>query len=100
MYDEDAGRPLARSHADDRLPVGSLMKLLNAYVAYGAGSRTRTVVAPGGLAGGDDESVIGIAAGQVDHARILIRAMLKVSANDAARLLALDIAGSEERYAR
>jgi hypothetical protein len=44
-------------------------------------------------------TVIGIGAGQAITRRALIRAMLKVSANDAARLLALDIAGSEERYA-
>ncbi len=75
------------------------MKLLNAYVAYRAGEPGRTVVAPDGLGGADDESVIGIAAGQTITRSVLIRAMLKVSANDAARLLALDIAGSEERYA-
>lgn len=99
VYDEDAGRHLASSNADDRLPVGSLMKLLNAYVAYRAGEPEKTVVAPYDLSGADDESVIGIGAGQAITRGVLIRAMLKVSANDAARLLALDIAGSEERYA-
>jgi D-alanyl-D-alanine carboxypeptidase (penicillin-binding protein 5/6) len=99
IYDEDAGRPLASSHAGDRLPVGSLMKLLNAYVAYRAGQPEKAVVAPDGLGGGADESVIGIGAGQAITRSVLIRAMLKVSANDAARLLALDIAGSEDRYA-
>ena len=71
------------------------MKLLNAYVAYRAGEPEKTVVAPQGLSGDDDESVIGIRAGQAITRGVLIRAMLKVSANDAARLLALDIAGSE-----
>jgi D-alanyl-D-alanine carboxypeptidase (penicillin-binding protein 5/6) len=99
VYDQGAARPLASSNADARLPVGSLMKLLNAYVAYRAGDPERTVVAPNGLGGDDDESVIGIAAGQALTRDVLIRAMLKVSANDAARLLALDIAGSEARYA-
>jgi D-alanyl-D-alanine carboxypeptidase (penicillin-binding protein 5/6) len=99
VYDEGGGRQLASSNADDRLPVGSLMKLLNAYVAYRAGEPERTVVAPDDLAGAADESVIGIGAGQAITRRVLLRAMLKVSANDAARLLALDIAGSEERYA-
>ena len=99
VYDEQSGRPLAGSNADDRLPVGSLMKLLNAYVAYRAGKPEKAVVAPAGLSGSDDESVIGIRAGQAITRGVLIRAMLKVSANDAARLLALDIAGSEERYA-
>jgi D-alanyl-D-alanine carboxypeptidase (penicillin-binding protein 5/6) len=99
IYDEDAGRPLASRNADDRLPVGSLMKLLNAYVAYRAGKPDKVVVAPDGLGGAADESVIGIDAGQAITRGVLIRAMLKVSANDAARLLALDIAGSEKRYA-
>jgi serine-type D-Ala-D-Ala carboxypeptidase (penicillin-binding protein 5/6) len=100
IYDDDAGRRLASSNADDRLPVGSLMKLLNAYVAYRAGKPEKAVVAPDGLRGAADESVIGIDAGEAITRGVLIRAMLKVSANDAARLLALDIAGSEDRYAK
>ena len=99
VFDAAAGRQLASSNADARLPVGSLMKLLNAAVAYRAGDPERIVVAPDGLGGGAGESVIGIGAGQAITRASLIRAMLKVSANDAARLLALDIAGSEERYA-
>jgi serine-type D-Ala-D-Ala carboxypeptidase (penicillin-binding protein 5/6) len=99
VYDENTGRQLASSNAEARLPVGSLMKLLNAYVAYRAGEPEKTVVAPDGLGGAKDESKIGIGAGQVVTRGVLIRAMLKVSANDAARLLALDIAGSEARYA-
>jgi D-alanyl-D-alanine carboxypeptidase (penicillin-binding protein 5/6) len=99
VYDQRAGRQLASSNAAERLPVGSLMKLLNAYVAYRAGDPDKTVVAPDGLRGEADESAIGIGAGQRITRSVLIRAMLKVSANDAARLLAMDIAGSEERYA-
>jgi D-alanyl-D-alanine carboxypeptidase (penicillin-binding protein 5/6) len=99
IYDEDTGRDLATSNPDERLPVGSLMKLLNAYVAYRAGEPEKAVVAPDGLRGASDESAIGIEAGEVLTRRVLIRAMLKVSANDAARLLAVDIASSEPRYA-
>ena len=99
IFDAAAERQLASSNADQRLPVGSLMKLLNAYVAYRAGQPEKAVVAPDGLGGAAGESVIGIGAGQAITRGALIRAMLKVSANDAARLLALDIAGSEERYA-
>ncbi len=99
VFDAEASRMLVTTDADARLPVGSLMKLLNAVVAYDAGQQDRDVVAPDGLAGGDGESVIGIGAGQVVSRSSLIRAMLKVSANDAARLLAIDIAGSEDAYA-
>ena len=90
---------LATTNADARLSVGSLMKLLNAVVAYDAGQQDKDIVAPDGLAGSEGESVIGIGAGQVVSRSLLIRAMLKVSANDAARLLAIDIAGSEDAYA-
>ena len=89
---------LASTSADRRLSVGSLMKLLNAVVAYDAGHHDDDIVAPAGLAGSDGESVIGIDADQVVSRALLIRAMLKVSANDAARLLAIDIAGSEDAY--
>jgi D-alanyl-D-alanine carboxypeptidase (penicillin-binding protein 5/6) len=99
VFDTQAPTMLATTHADARLSVGSLMKLLNAVVAYDAGQQDKDIVAPDGLAGSEDESVIGIGAGQVVSRSLLIRAMLKVSANDAARLLAIDIAGSEDAYA-
>ena len=47
-----------------------------------------------------DESRIGITEGQELPRDLLIRAMLIVSANDAARLLALDIAGGEAAVRR
>jgi serine-type D-Ala-D-Ala carboxypeptidase (penicillin-binding protein 5/6) len=99
VFDTQASTMLATTNADARLPVGSLMKLLNAVVAYDAGQQDKDIVAPDGLAGSEGESVIGIGAGQVVSRSLLIRAMLKVSANDAARLLAIDIAGSEDAYA-
>jgi D-alanyl-D-alanine carboxypeptidase (penicillin-binding protein 5/6) len=99
VFDTQTSTMLATTNADARLSVGSLMKLLNAVVAYDAGQQDKEVVAPDGLGGSEGESVIGIGAGQVESRSLLIRAMLKVSANDAARLLAIDIAGSEDAYA-
>lgn len=99
VFDTGTSSMLAAKDADTRLAVGSLVKLLNAAVAYEAGQPGKEVVAPGDLAGGTGESVIGIRAGQVVSRASLIRAMLKVSANDAARLLAIDIGGSEDAYA-
>ena len=99
VFDTQASTMLAVANADARLPVGSLMKLLNVVVAYDAGDPDKDVVALDGLAGSEGESVIGIGPGQVVSRSLLIRAMLKVSANDAARLLAIDIAGSEDAYA-
>lgn len=99
VYDVRGRRFLAQSEADTRLPVGSLMKLLTAHVAYQAGDPTRVIPAPEGLLLSDDESHIGIRPGQELARDLLIRAMLKASANDAARMLAVDIAGSEAAYA-
>jgi D-alanyl-D-alanine carboxypeptidase (penicillin-binding protein 5/6) len=99
VFDTLVSTMLAATNADARLSVGSLMKLLNAAIAYDAGQQDKDIVVPDGLAGSEDESVIGIGAGQVVSRSLLIRAMLKVSANDAARLLAIDIAGSEDAYA-
>ncbi len=56
-------------------------------------------MAPPGLLVDPDESRIGITEGQELPRDLLIRAMLIVSANDAARALALDIAGGEEQFA-
>jgi D-alanyl-D-alanine carboxypeptidase (penicillin-binding protein 5/6) len=99
VFDARASTMLATENADAHRSVGSLMKLLNAVVAYDAGHQDKEIVAPDGLAGSKGESLIGISAGQVVSRSLLIRAMLKVSANDAARLLAIDIAGSEDAYA-
>lgn len=99
VYDTSTSTVLADHDADARVSVGSLMKLLNAYVAYEAGDPDRLVTVPDGIGGEPGESVIGLRPGQQVSRAVLLRAMLKVSANDAARLLALDIAGSEEAYA-
>lgn len=100
IYDVRQGEMLASNQAAARRPVGSLMKLLTAEVAYAAGQPTKIVVAPNdGLVLADDESVINIRGGQELSRDLLIRAMLKASANDAARLLAIDIAGSEAALA-
>ena len=94
-----SGQFLASNQADTPLPVASLIKLLAAQTAYVAGQPTRVVVAPPGLLVDPEESRIGITEGQELPRDLLIRAMLIVSANDAARALALDIAGGEAQFA-
>jgi D-alanyl-D-alanine carboxypeptidase (penicillin-binding protein 5/6) len=89
----------AANNADAQLPVGSLIKLLTAQTAYAAGNPVKVVTAPPGLIIDPEESRIGIFDGQELPRDLLIRAMLIVSANDAARLLALDIAGGEPQFA-
>ncbi len=100
VFDMRSGQMLASSEADTRRPVGSLIKLLAAHVGYSAGQPTRMVTAPNDLVlYPGDESIAGISPGQQFSRDTLIRAMLKISANDAARMLAIDIAGSEVAYA-
>jgi D-alanyl-D-alanine carboxypeptidase (penicillin-binding protein 5/6) len=94
-----AGRLLAAKRRNARLPVGSLMKLLTAKVAYDAGEPTRVVTIPDGLLIDPEESNIALIPGEELQRDVLIRAMLIVSANDAARALAGDIAGDEAAYA-
>jgi D-alanyl-D-alanine carboxypeptidase (penicillin-binding protein 5/6) len=99
VLDMRSGAILASSQADVALPVASLIKLLTAQTAYAAGQPTKVVVAPEGLIIDEQESRIGITPGQELPRDLLIRALLIVSANDAARALALDIAGGEQPYA-
>lgn len=91
---------LDQSAADTPVPVGPLMKLLTAQTAYDAGQTTKVIVAPdSGLIAGDGEISIGIRPGQELARDLVTRAMLKAGADDAARMLALDIAGSEAAFA-
>ena len=100
VYDMRLGGFLpAANNADAQLPVGSVIKLLAAQTAYAAGNPVKVVTAPPGLIVDPEESRIGITEGQELPRDLLIRAMLIVSANDAARLLALDIAGGEAQFA-
>lgn len=99
VWDMRRGIPLTAANADIPRPVGDLMKLLAAQTAYEAGAPTKLVTAGEGLVLNDDERTVGIDAGQILSRDLLVRAMLKASANDATRLLALDIAGSEAAFA-
>ncbi len=99
VFDARSGAMLASNQPDTPLPVGSLIKLLTAQTAYAAGQPAKVVVAPEGLIIDPAESRIGISPGQELPRDLLIRAMLIVSANDAARALAIDIAGSEQAFA-
>ncbi|CAN5791532.1 N/A [soil metagenome] len=99
VFDQRAGTFLAADDGDTPFPVGSLMKLLAADVVYAAGDPVKLVTAPAGLVIDPMESIIGIAPGQQLQRDTLTRAMLVVSANDAARALAFDIAGGEAAFA-
>src|SRR5690606_24956979 len=71
--------------------------LLTAEVVMRAGAPDRTVVVPE-LKVASDESAIGLRPGEQQRRDVLLRAMLIVSANDAAQALAVDVAGSTDAF--
>jgi D-alanyl-D-alanine carboxypeptidase len=97
VYDVGSQQWLAGKGADAPNPVGSLMKLLTAYVVMQAGDPTHVATVPP-MELDPAESVIGLYEGQRLQRDVLLRAELIVSANDAARTLALDVGGSEEGF--
>ena len=97
VYDVGSQQWLAASDADTPRPVGSLMKLLTAYVVMQAGDPKHVATVPA-MQLDPAESVIGLYEGQRLPRDVLLRAELIVSANDAARTLALDVGGSEEGF--
>ena len=97
VYDVGSKQWLADIDADTPRPVGSLMKLLTAYVVMQAGDPTHVATVPA-MQLDPAESAIGLYEGQRLQRDVLLRAELIVSANDAARTLALDVGGSEDAF--
>jgi serine-type D-Ala-D-Ala carboxypeptidase (penicillin-binding protein 5/6) len=97
VFDVGAQSWMAEEDADAARPVGSLMKLLTAYVVMQAGDPTHVATVPP-MELDPAESIIGLYEGQRLQRDVLLRAELIVSANDAARTLALDVGGSEEAF--
>ncbi len=97
VYDVDNKVWLAEHEADTPRPVGSLMKLLTAYVVMQAGDPTHVVTVPA-LQLDQAESVIGLYEGERLQRDLLLRAMLIASANDAAAALAIDVGGRETAF--
>lgn len=97
VMDADTGATLASSNPDDELPVGSVFKLLTAYVVMQAGDPTKVVTVPQ-LQLVADESQIYLRPGEQLPRDLLLRAMLIVSAGDAAETLAADVGGSQTAF--
>ncbi len=97
VFDVSRQQMMAANAADAPMAVGSLMKLLTAYVVNEAGDHTRVVTVPR-MQIDPMESAIGLYAGEQLPRDVLVRAMLIVSANDAARALARDVGGSEDAF--
>ncbi len=97
VFDSTKGAWLAGNQADAPLPVGSIMKLVTSYVVLHAGDLSKVVTVPK-LQVDLAESSIGLYKGEQLSRDILFRAMLIVSANDAARTLAIDVGGTTDGF--
>ena len=97
VYDVGSQQWLAEHEADTPRAVGSVMKLLTAYVVIQAGDPTHVATVPA-LQLDKSESSIGLYEGEKLKRDLLMRAMLIVSANDAARTLAVDVGGTEDAF--
>lgn len=97
VVDGDTGEPLASFNADQPRPVASLTKLMTARLVLDAGHPEHfATVPPLQIAG--DESRAGLEPGDQVSRGELLQAMLVASAGDAARTLAVDVAGDERRF--
>lgn len=97
VYDATSQQWLAGRRADEQRAVGSVMKLLTAKVVLDTGDLAKEVTI-GDLDMGALESSIGLYDGELLPRDVLFRAMLIVSANDAARALAIDIGGTTQAF--
>src|ERR671911_3235252 len=99
VVDGDTGEPLASLNADQPRPVASLVKLMTARLVLDAGPLEHTATVPPLQIAGD-ESQAGLEPGDHLSRDELLQAMLVASANDAARTLAVDVAGNEHSFVR
>ena len=99
VVDGDTGEALASLNADQPRPVASLGKLMTARLVLDAGPLEDTATVPPLQIAGD-ESQAGLEPGDHVSRGELLQAMLVASANDAARTLAVDVAGNERSFVR
>src|SRR5512132_2712218 len=99
VVDGDTGEALASHNADQPRPVASLGKLMTARLVLDAGPLDDTATVPPLQIAGD-ESQAGLEPGDHVSRGELLEAMLVASANDAARTLAVDVAGDEHSFVR
>jgi serine-type D-Ala-D-Ala carboxypeptidase (penicillin-binding protein 5/6) len=96
VIDGDTGEALSLN-ADQPRPVASLTKLMTARLVLDAGPLEDTATVPS-LQLAEDESQAGLETGERLSRAELLQAMLVASAGDAARTLAVAVAGNERRF--
>ncbi len=98
VFDVASGTRLAQRDSATPMPVGSLMKLLTAYVVLQGGALEERVTVPA-IPFDPTVQMIGLVAGETFERATLFRAMLIYSAADAAHALAVDRSGDEDAFA-
>lgn len=98
VFDVASGSRMAERESATPMPVGSLMKLLTAYVVLQGGALEQRVTVPP-IPFDPTVQMIGLVPGETFERATLFRAMLIYSAADAAHALALDRSGGEDAFA-
>ena len=99
LFDANSGKVIFKKNADVQRPVASTQKLLTALVVAEAGGLGEDVT----IAAADENvepTKLGLTPGQSYPRRQLLHALLVKSANDVARALARDNAGSIDAFAQ
>lgn len=98
LLEARTGSILSEEHADEVLPVGSLAKLMTAYLAAQAIERSdftkETILTAGDAVTGVKGAVIWLEKGDTISVDELLMGLLAGNANDAAAVLAVKISGS------
>jgi D-alanyl-D-alanine carboxypeptidase (penicillin-binding protein 5/6) len=97
VVDVESGRVLYAKNADQRRAVASTQKIITALVVLDAGNIDKPVTITSSD-GACEPTKLGLKAGEVYTRRELVKVLMVKSANDVARALARDVAGSQEAF--
>lgn len=98
VVDVESGRVLYAKNADQRRAVASTQKIITALCVLDAGNLDK-IVTIAASDGACEPTKLGLRAGETYTRRELLKVLMVKSANDVARSLARDVAGSQEAFA-
>ena len=98
VIDADTGKVLFEQNAHEELPPASTTKILTATLVLEHLDLDEVLTVPEGFVN-DGEAGIWLEPGEKQTVEALLMAMMLRSANDAAQMLAIGVAGSEEAFA-
>lgn len=98
VIDAASGRVLYAKNADQQRAVASTQKIITALCVLDAGNLDKPVVIQKSD-GNCEPTKLGLRAGETYTRRELLKVLMVKSANDVARTLARDVAGSQEAFA-